>query len=277
MTTANPADSDQLMEANLILDTKLDWSPAPTIPPLEGVGVHVWAANLDSVSGNAPIFIPLLSADERKRADKFQAARDRTRFIVTRGTLRTILASYVEKAPAELKFDYGVNGKPKLAMGTEHGPLYFNLAHSENLLVIAMTHCSPLGIDVEQIRPIPDVMKVAEQFFSQSESIWLRTLPEGEQLEAFYKLWTCKEACLKATGEALSEMLPEIEAASVEKHSPRLLCLQNDSQAAARWTLEILKPSAGSTAALAAPVPELRLSCYQWPAENTPRIVPRAK
>jgi len=252
----------------------MNWNSTSEIPHLEGIGAHVWAANLDSIPKAVPTFISLLSLDERQRAERFNSVHDHDRFIAARGVLRTILGFYLKKQPSELKFDCAAHGKPELLLAIGQPRLNFNLSHSEDLLLMAVSYCSPLGIDVEQILSIPDVLDVANRFFSKRESEWLRALPEKFRLETFYKLWTCKEACMKARGEALSEMLPEIDTASLSNPPVRLSNqLTNAPQATAPWTIEILKPSPASIATLAAPTSGLEISCYQWTFENIFRTI----
>ena len=113
------------------------------------------------------------------------------------------LSQYLGKEPVELKFDYSSRGKPALTKHAGEKMLHFNLAHSDELMLLAVTRVCAVGIDVERLRPLADAEDIAERFFSARESMQLKTLPKASKLAAFFKLWTRKEAWLKATGAGL--------------------------------------------------------------------------
>ncbi|MBD1846023.1 4'-phosphopantetheinyl transferase superfamily protein [Cyanobacteria bacterium FACHB-63] len=169
----------------------MNWQTPPDELRLGDSEVHIWLINLDAI---APSF-DLLSIDERSRADRFKFAQHRDRFIAGRGFLRSLLSRYLNTDPATLEFDYGAHGKPFL----KHSALQFNLAHSQHLALYAVTYDRAVGIDIEQVRVIDEVEKLAERFFLPSEAETIRAQPN-----LFFQYWTCKEAFLKATGVGLS-------------------------------------------------------------------------
>jgi 4'-phosphopantetheinyl transferase len=177
-------------------------APADTILPEDEL--HVWRADLDqdpSITNNLEAD---LSEDERARANKFHFARDRSRFIVARGLLRTTLAAYLGQEPAALHFCYGPQGKPSLQMiGTRPPEIQFNLAHENGQAVYAFALRRRLGIDVEAIRDDFPTIEIAKRFFSPLEIKQLLELPPDERREAFFLGWTRKEAYIKARGEGL--------------------------------------------------------------------------
>jgi 4'-phosphopantetheinyl transferase len=104
--------------------------------------VDIWQWRLDHGA------IELLSADERARAGQFMFDRDRRRYIAARARLRIILARYVGQAPAALQFHYGPHGKPAL------DGISFNLSHSADLALLAVSRGTVVGVDIERVRPI---------------------------------------------------------------------------------------------------------------------------
>src|SRR3954467_10915815 len=84
---------------------------------------------------DADLFEPLLSPDERDRALKFRFARDRSRYVVARGLLRTLLGERLGIDPERVVFAYGEYGKPCLAGDTD---LRFNLTHSDDVVAVAL-------------------------------------------------------------------------------------------------------------------------------------------
>ena len=181
---------------------------------------HVWAAGLDQPAGQISSLEQILSPDEQDRAQKFKFENSRERFIVGRSLLRTILGSYLQVNPTQLRFIYSPRGKPSLENIFGHGALHFNVAHSQNLILIAVTRACPLGVDVEWANPIKDFEDIADRFFSKNETAKLKAAPADQRMAAFYSLWTRKEAYLKATGEGLSDALGEVEFTFLPRRTP---------------------------------------------------------
>lgn len=159
--------------------------------------VHLWTGQLRGEVHAS--FWSLLNETEQARAKRFVRDRDRCRYVWARGNLRRILADYVGDNPQSLAFDYGDRGKPYLVETS----VQFNLSHSGDWVVYGVTCDRAIGVDIEEIQPPKDWLALAERFFCPAEVAQLRSLPIAQQTVAFFKLWTRKEACLKATGEGL--------------------------------------------------------------------------
>lgn len=164
--------------------------------------VDIWQINLDLASDRFEELRLTLSADELERGHRYYRQRDRNHFICCRGILRTILGHYLDKLPQSLEFGYSNKGKPFL-LNNDSLALEFNVSHSQDLALIAITLNYPIGIDLEYIRPI-NIHQLAARFFTAREYNNLCLLPEAEQNLGFFQLWTYKEAYLKATGMGLS-------------------------------------------------------------------------
>jgi 4'-phosphopantetheinyl transferase len=241
--------------------------PSWELPPLDleihSDSVHVWRAMLDHPGTVARRLGRILSPDEQRRAERFRSESDRGRFIVGRGSLRRILSRYLEVAPEELVLRYGAQGKPMLAESRGDLPLQFNLSHSQGLALLAIARGRPVGIDIEQIRPVVDAEQIVARFFSAPERAEFAQLPDGQRLEAFFRGWTRKEAYLKATGAGLSLPLDQFAVSLSPGEPPRLVDVAERPLEAGRWTLLDLAPGPGYLGAVAVKGPVGRLKGFR--------------
>lgn len=211
--------------------------------------VHVWRID-PAATAPAAELLPALEAEERQRADRFHFARDRDRFIVTRGMLRRILARYLIAAPEAVRFRYGSHGKPTLAPDQNGTDLRFNLSHTEGLALLAVARAREVGIDVERVRPGFASEEIAERFFAPAEVRALRALPRDRQDDAFFACWTRKEAYVKARGEGLSIPLDQFTVSLAPDEPAALLRVATDAAETARWSLHDLAVGPDYRAAL---------------------------
>lgn len=224
------------------------WVGAGHTLPLELTNgeIHIWSASLNVEASKLASCASLLSADERARAARYVFEKHRARFIAGRGLLRRILSRYGNTAPDQLVFAYGPQGKPELAGSN----IRFNVAHSEDELLIGITSGRMIGVDIEHIRPMPDMRALAARFYALSERNWLFSLPTSQQPDAFFALWTCKEALLKACGEGISDSLNQVAISPGEGGHAAY-----ESSAAGlptgHWVLQTLHIMPGFAAALA--------------------------
>lgn len=181
------------------------------IPSLDKDTVHIWCLPLDLPRQARERCFSLLSIDEKTRADRFYFDTSRQHFIAGRGWLRRLLGNYLGIEPSVLKFDYDSHGKPKLNQSWMGHRLQFNVSHSEDLGVIIIGLDRQVGIDIEYMRALADVDDLARRFFTVQESALLSTYSGKGKQEIFYKVWTCKEAYLKALGEGLAGALNQVE------------------------------------------------------------------
>jgi 4'-phosphopantetheinyl transferase len=235
-----------------------------TAPSLAANEVHVWAARLDVSSATLASFAATLSLSERERASRFHFERHRHRFIAGRGLLRALLGRYLEVEPMRIEFTYGAAGKPMLAASDPQTALHFNLAHSKDLGLIAITRSGPVGVDVEQIRALNDAEELVARFFSQREHATFKDLPDSEKPAAFFNLWTRKEAWLKATGEGIAHSLHLVEVSFLPGEPARLLAIPESLGQGTPWTLMDLQPAPGFAAALAIAVLDRKIQCWRW-------------
>jgi 4'-phosphopantetheinyl transferase len=239
----------------------MDWSDPSSHPSLSPGELHVWRASLDTSPGRLEAFEASLSADEMARAARRRTPELRDRFTAGRGLLRALLGRYLRADPRQLVFRYGLHGKPALS----DNAIRFNLSHSHGLSLFAFAADVEVGIDLERIRAEVPHERLARRFFTASESDALRALPADEQCAAFFRLWTRKEAYIKACGRGLSLPMSRFEVSLGD--SPALLRVDEGLDEPARWCLHALDPAPGYAGTLAVEG-EASVRCYRI----TPRL-----
>jgi 4'-phosphopantetheinyl transferase len=224
--------------------------------------IRIWRVHLDRASVNCSRLEEILSHDELDRALRFRFDRDRRRFTVARGALRMILGGYLNTDPKLIVFDYGAKGKPSLLSWSSE--IRFNVAHSEELALIAVARERDLGVDVEYVRPLASAEQIPERFFSPREATVFRSLPDDLSEAAFFACWTRKEAYVKARGGGLSIPLDQFDV-SLEPNKPAaLLDVKGDPAEVSRWGMVELQPAPRYTGALVARGKDWRFSYCDW-------------
>ena len=218
-----------------------------TLPSIGAGEAHAWWCDLRGIAADRiAAWGQLLDPAERERAAAFRFAEDRTRWAAGRGALRELAARYLGASPAELRFEYGPAGKPQLP----DAPLRFSLSRSKDAVLIAFTSSGEIGADLERVRAGYDGSDIAGKFFAPAEVASLAALPEGTRSEAFFRVWTAKEAYLKGRGDGLGFPLDAFEVRA-DGGGPRRLRAHRDPDEVGRWWLVPLTPAAGYVAALA--------------------------
>jgi 4'-phosphopantetheinyl transferase len=159
--------------------------------------VDIWQASLAEVGATST---NVLSGDELARARSFSFERDRVRFATGRAFLRTVLASYLDVGPQDIRFDYTERGKPLVAESTG---VHFNVSHCEDVFITAVARVE-VGIDVERIQRSKLHDLVGRRVLAPTEHDELRAIPQRARSEAFIRGWTRKEAYSKAGGNGLA-------------------------------------------------------------------------
>lgn len=245
--------------------------PAGPRSPPAVAEVDVWRVALDAPPDVVSVQRRLLSPPEAARADRFQRARHRRRFTVARGALRWVLGSYLRRPPQAIELTYGERDKPRLAGPVVgHGNLQFNLSHSAELALVAVTSGAEVGIDVEAVRPLADAAELAERYFSPGERAALAACSDAERQAAFYRCWTRKEAYVKAVGDGVGLGLDRFEVSLDAGGGARFIALADAPAGASAWSLVHLEPAPGYIGALALPLRPVRVRGWQW----IPPIVP---
>ena len=257
------------MSAKGVISDSGNWLVPPTQLLLTPGEVHIWRVELDQPQREVRRLAQTLSSEELNRSGRLHFESGRKRFITGRGMLRVILSHYTGSAPGELKFKYGSYGKPTLlGPGSTNSRLHFNLSHSEGMAIYAIGLDYELGIDIERVRPMEDVDQIVERFFSARERVLFQQLAPEQQLRAFFKGWTRKEAFLKATGEGLTRPLEECEVTFQPDQAADFLDTGEES-ATAGWSLHSLEVGKDYLAAMAIKGLAARLAYWSLEQANS--------
>ena len=240
------------------------WQESSLPPALTEDAIHTWCVSLRQPSHKITQLAQLLSSDECDRASRFVFDRDREKYTVARGTLRLLLGQYLNSQPEQIQFSYGPQNKPYPAKESNQSTLQFNLAHSQNMAVYAITRHQELGVDIEAIRPMDDKEQIARRFFSSTECDSLISLPKEQQLIGFFNCWTRKEAFLKATGDGLTRPLDSFNVSLTPGAPAKLQSIGGSTKTAEDWSLFELKPAEGYIGAIAIPGKQWQVSCWCW-------------
>ncbi|OLE37372.1 MAG: hypothetical protein AUI36_26545 [Cyanobacteria bacterium 13_1_40CM_2_61_4] len=227
------------------------WTPGPKAPDLQNGEVHVWRVSLHGTSAELGALLPSLTAEERAKAERFCFDRDRVRFVAAHAALHGILARYLNTRPEMVTFAAGP-GKPTLAIALGGGRVKFNLSHSRDLALVAVSGNREVGVDVEWIRSDFPFEGVAERFFPVPWLAFLQGVPPGLRRNAFYALWARVEACAKAHGHGL----PGLEEGAETGRA--------FAERAVSWTRLDLPVGLGYAAAVATPGCDIQLELWQW-------------
>lgn len=210
--------------------------------------IHVWRAIVDIPVDRLQVYRETLSPDEHERAQRFKFSRHQRRFTASRGILRQILARYLRTPPRDIRFQSGPFGKPLLQAAVEQ-PLHFNVAHSQQWALYAVSRDFEVGIDLEGDRDSLDYAGLAERICSAEELMTFRKLSRTEQRTAFFRCWTRKEAFVKAIGKGFSFPLEHLTVSFTDDEPPRILGIQKQSPH--DWSLFDLPLGQGFWGALA--------------------------
>jgi 4'-phosphopantetheinyl transferase len=231
--------------AELSRDCILD----PSAPESSTSSIYIWQFPLTISDGSLDNFATLLSEDERTRAARFRFEKDARRFTVARATVRSILGSYLKVSARDLRFDYSRHGKPVLADDTTD--IRFNISHSSDLAMLAVTRGREVGVDLETTRDNVEIDQLATRFFSEHECAALREISNTQRLRAFFRCWTSKEAFLKAQGIGLSRSLESFDVEVNPKLPARLLATRPNAEEAEHWSLHDVPTEENYAAAIA--------------------------
>jgi 4'-phosphopantetheinyl transferase len=200
------------------------WSPlCHQPPPLAGGRIHVWSVDLDDPAWPVGALHRLLDAAEDERRSRLRTTLLQRRFVVRRSLLRTMLAAYLDRPPAELRLHVLSHNKPALADEDNAHALHFNLSDCGARALYAFTLIGPVGVDVEAVVPLPDLERVAARWFSPEEQAALARLPHEQRAHGFYLAWTRKEAIVKAEGTGISLPLRRFSVSLAPGEQARLL------------------------------------------------------
>lgn len=225
---------------------QLNWPIPSEFPKLSADEIQLWAVALDPPAVSHEELLDVLSPDERARAEGFVVDKPRDDFVISRFALRHILGHYLNEAPGDLEIVTDENGKPRL-VGSN---LRFNLAHSGELAVIAVTRDCEIGVDLEMLRDVDRGQEIATRNFHHNELAAICAATANERHFVFMRCWTRKEAVLKTLGVGLGYPLNAFDTLA-RRESKGIKVPAAASRPAVRCWLQDADPAGGYLAAVA--------------------------
>ena len=217
---------------------------------------HVWQMKLTNPVWDK--FASVLNEAEREKTARFRTLDLQQRYSRCRSALRLILGRYVNQAASELAFNYGQYGKPEL----QGHRLQFNLSHSGDHALIAVSHHT-LGIDLEWMsRKNTDLDGMIEMVCHPTEKTLLLQLPEQDKANAFYRLWTQKEAYCKMSGLGLQQAMPAVQLTATDDESIWQVRAENCAPAGSAHYVHKLCAIDGYAASLCLPLERLLITFF---------------
>ncbi len=223
--------------------TPVKFFSANPAPPLSHDEIHLW-------------FFPLCDIDPATATPKLDAAALQFKH---EAIVRRLLGAYLDRGAETLIFQRNSYGKPFLV---DMADLTFNLSHSAAALMIAVTRDRPIGVDLEYTDRERPFMRLAKRFFCDTEFRALSLLKSTQQKEAFLRLWTCKEALLKAVGRGLAFGLNRLEFEIFAGRPQRLVRIDPQAGSITDWQFLNFSPSMGYCGAVAWHGKPLRISGF---------------
>lgn len=243
--------------------TGAGWRRPPPGLALDPGHVHVWRISFTDARAERATLAATLTEDERARAGRFLRDRDRDAFTITRGALRALLARYTGHPLDAIELGFRARGKPYLT--TPPGePVRFNVSHSGDHALLAFARGRELGVDIEQRRPLSDLLPLARLSFSPAEYATLCALPSHDHPTAFYTCWSRKEAFIKATGEGISQ-LNDFDVTLRPDQPAQILRVAGPPSEHARWSLTDLPAIPDYAAAIVVEGQGLDIHAFTWP------------
>jgi 4'-phosphopantetheinyl transferase len=236
----------------------------PTRVKLRPNEVHVWYAFLNNSAGQCAAYDELLSKKEKERASRFVRDLDRFRYILRTGILKKLITRYSGLRPGMLRLTYGPYGKPALddALNVDH--LCFNNSESGGHALYAFAQDREIGVDVEQIRDIPEMAHIVRLFFSKAEQAAFVSLLPQEKIKSFFDGWARKEALIKALGGGLSIPLNKFDISPGPENLGTFISRDEVLNPTSKWTIQDVSPSQECSAAVAVEGGGFTIRCWNW-------------
>lgn len=222
----------------------ITWTPIRHINELAKNTTHIWRVKLTEQLINITYFQSLLNADEITLAQSYFFRKNSHCSIISRACLRILLGNYLKCDPSSIILHKNKHGKLFLSAEPD---FFFNVSHTDEFILYAFTKMAPIGIDIEDTRRDIKFLDVARLFFAKGEMEKLNRLSENDLRSAFFRVWTKKEAFIKAVGNGMSFPLKQFEVTALMEESPCILSINQKTQH--NWLLQSFIPEIGYQAA----------------------------
>jgi 4'-phosphopantetheinyl transferase len=195
--------------------------------------IYIWLIDATKYISVLSQSFHILNNDEKKRHQLFFFQKEKDVFLCAHVGLRIILSRFLKCDPDEIIYEYNEYKKPSI----NNNHLHFNISHSKNMIAIAITNDVPVGIDIEckSLKVATD--DISHRFFSALEYRSYKKVPKSQKINSFYKIWTQKEAYIKAVGKGLYLDLQNFDVEANPKKESKILSINKDSDQAKSWNL----------------------------------------
>lgn len=208
---------------------------ADKTPELSDNEAHVWLVDLSGDSMQWAQHKELLSIKERQKVGRLINPHHQARALAMRIQLRQILAMYLTIDPRLIDFQTAEFGKPYI----DNSRVNFNVSHSGDLALVAISLCSHVGVDIEHWRPVDNIEGLVKRHFSEQEQQQWKDSSAALREEVFFNTWTCKESFIKATGRGLGLGLSRCSFDLFDSH--KLVACPSDFGHMNDWSCRLLK------------------------------------
>jgi 4'-phosphopantetheinyl transferase len=175
---------------------------------------HIWSARYTDLDQYYPILSGLVNAQEATRAAGFKKTRDAQDYILRHGMVRAVVGQYIRKEPQEIQFIHEQSGKPDLDPEGDLHDIHFSLSRTDEMVCLGISKKTRIGLDVVKCDSRYPFLAAAEYLFTPDERQWItRTTPHDRHVR-FFRIWSLKEALLKAMGGGAG-MMQETEVAGI--------------------------------------------------------------
>lgn len=214
----------------------IQWKKADNSAYQLNRSVHIWRISFSNFSNEEAALNELLSNIELERASRFHFKIDSLRYKSTKAISKLVLSKILNATPRDLKFSLNKHGKPELLNNEKN--IHFNVSHSGDIGLIAVSDIGPIGIDVEIYRKKMLTEKFARRFFSESEVKDYLALSDEQKEEGFFNCWTRKEAFIKALGLGLAMPLKDFDVSMAPNKEAKLKKIRNINEEPHKWILK---------------------------------------
>jgi 4'-phosphopantetheinyl transferase len=199
--------------------------------------IDIWLINLAEEESDIFNHQRFITVDEKNRATRYISGKKSREFIITRSALRNIIGYVLNENPKRIGFDYTSSGMPLLDANWSHTDIIFNVSHSHDLAVIAVSIKNIIGIDIEKVHEDIEYEKLSRRFFSELEYKQIMDFNEESRLDAFFATWTRKEALVKATGTGIAYGLDKFDVSVAPDQPAELLGNRWQDGCQPNWSL----------------------------------------
>ena len=230
--------------------------------PIEPSQVHVWHIAPGAGEPAMSAAIALLQPAELERMHRMRPGLAREEMVIGRACLRVLLGEALDCAPHEVRIEPGPDGKPH-CIGKQAGDIHFNLGHSHGRILIALCREARVGVDIERMDSNVEIFEVAQANFAPGEVRAIKAAPTFERAtKMFYRIWTAKEALLKAQGSGLLTPLDGFDLGAMESAAEQRF-LVGPPETRAPYFLRTLPVAETFVAALALSAPDFQMTTHE--------------